>query len=126
MYFKTVRFRVQSSYNKSRGGRVLKYGPDRFEQKQLRDRNIQQKFNITYAVLRIYDDRGHPRDVVRHILHMNKLLIDFLLIILLISEECRFQYVTCSNKSMALYMMGHISRANREIENINLERCRKN
>ena len=38
---------------------ALKYGPDRFEQKQLRDRNIQQKFNITYAVLRIYDDRGH-------------------------------------------------------------------
>ena len=52
---------------------------------------------------------------------MNKLPIDFLPTIVLISEECRFQYVTCSNKSMALYMMGHISRANREIENINLE-----
>ena len=41
--------------------------------------------------------RCHTRYVVRHILHMNKLPIYFLLVILPISVYCKFQGVTCSN-----------------------------
>ena len=40
---------------------------------------------------------GHLRYVARHILHMNKLPIDFLPVILTIAVECKFQDVTCSN-----------------------------
>ena len=39
---------------------------------------------------------------------MNKLPIDFLPIIVLIAEECRFQYVICSNSLRLWRMVGAV------------------